>query len=41
MFYAGVPDFVNKVHSAAKMLHERRKTAGTSDEEPSGQRIPL
>lgn len=38
----GVPDFVDKVHSAAKMLQERRKPAGTADEEPSGgQPIPL
>jgi len=41
MCNAGVPDFVNKVHTAAKMLHERRKPAGTAVEQPSGEPIPM
>jgi hypothetical protein len=49
MATTGVPDFVNKVHNAAKMLHERRRTATATlsdDEDPTGtvttqRRIPM
>jgi hypothetical protein len=44
---AGVPDFVSKVHAAAKILHERRKqgtkgVASQNEEQTSEQQsIPM
>ena len=40
--YVGVPDYVNKVHTAAKMLHDRKKGSLSSEETSAkGQCIPM